>query len=65
MKALSIGQSHQYFSENFGDFSRKTIPLSGETGPSGASLPGDFSPDENIVEKGKHAGAGAPKGSPC
>ena len=63
MKALSIGQFHQHFSENFGDFSRKTIPLPGGAGPSGASLPGDFSPVKNIVEKGKHADAGAPKGS--
>lgn len=44
---------------------QKTVPLSGGVGPSGASLPGDFSPDKNTVEKGKHAGAGAPKGSPC
>ena len=65
MKALSIGQYHQHFSGDFGDFSRRAIPLSGGVGASGASLPGDFSPDKNIVEKGKHAGAGAPKGSPC
>ena len=64
MKTLSIGQFHQHFSENFGDFSGKAIPLSGGVGPSGASLPGDFSPDKNIVEKGKCADAGAPKG-PC
>ena len=63
MKALSIRQSHQYFSGKFGGFSRKTIPLPGGAGPSGASLPGDFSPGKNIVEKGKRAGAGAPKGS--
>ena len=65
LKALSIRQSHQHFSENFGDFSRKTIPLLGGVGPAGASLPGDFSPGKNIIEKGKRAGAGAPKGSPC
>ena len=63
MKALSIRQFQQYFSGNFGDFTEEAICLSGETGPSGASLPGDFSPDKNIVEKGKCAGAGAPKGS--
>ena len=65
LRALSIRQSHQYFSGNFGDFSRKAIPLSGGVGPSGASLPGNFSPDENIVEKGKHAGAEAPPAPLC
>ena len=63
MKSLSIRQSHQYFSGNFGDFTEEAICLSAEAGSSGASLPGDFSPGKNIVEKDKHAGVGAPKGS--
>ena len=65
MKALSIRQSHQNYNGKFGDFTRKVTPLSGGVGPSGASLPGNFSPDKNAVEKDTRAGAGAPNDSPC